>query len=339
MKVFNKKFNIIVFSAFLIAVVFLPRLVSASSLAYDLRGSFLIQADSHGETWYLDTENTLRHYLSNDYSAVSNLGDLSIGMSNINLAKIPVAVDSRFVRFDSDGDGLDDRVENAISSNPNLSDSDGDGYDDALELSQHFKPLGSGRAPIDISFSNRFLGKILMQVEHNGELWYVNPQDGLRYYIGDREDLNRIIRYLARGISSVDIANIADSESIKEGAQKNITVELGQAQRLHYYLGDTELGSFPVSAGKASTPTPKGNYTIINKHPKAWSSYGLWMPYWMGLGTGKFGFHELPIWPSGYREGENHLGIAVSHGCIRLGIGPAEYLYNWADIGTPVVIK
>ena len=62
------------------------------------------------------------------------------------------------------------------------------------------------------------------------------------------------------------------------------------------------------------------------------------MPYWLGMGTGRFGFHELPIWPSGYREGENHLGIAVSHGCIRLGIGPAEFLYNWVEVGTPVVI-
>jgi lipoprotein-anchoring transpeptidase ErfK/SrfK len=28
----------------------------------------------------------------------------------------------------------------------------------------------------------------------------------------------------------------------------------------------------------------------------------------------------------------------VSHGCIRLGIGPAETLYNWTEVGTPVYI-
>jgi lipoprotein-anchoring transpeptidase ErfK/SrfK len=56
------------------------------------------------------------------------------------------------------------------------------------------------------------------------------------------------------------------------------------------------------------------------------------------LGTGSFGLHELPIWPNGYREGQDHLGIPVSHGCIRLGVGPAQFLYNWAEVGTPVII-
>jgi len=48
--------------------------------------------------------------------------------------------------------------------------------------------------------------------------------------------------------------------------------------------------------------------------------------------------HELPYWPNGYREGENHLGVKVSHGCVRLGIGPAKYVFDWAEIGTPVYV-
>jgi lipoprotein-anchoring transpeptidase ErfK/SrfK len=32
------------------------------------------------------------------------------------------------------------------------------------------------------------------------------------------------------------------------------------------------------------------------------------------------------------------LGIPVSHGCVRVGIGPAENVYNFATIGTKVVI-
>ena len=50
------------------------------------------------------------------------------------------------------------------------------------------------------------------------------------------------------------------------------------------------------------------------------------------------GIHELPEWPSGYKEGEAHLGIPVSHGCVRLGVGPAETMYHWAPIGTIVFI-
>jgi len=101
------------------------------------------------------------------------------------------------------------------------------------------------------------------------------------------------------------------------------------------------MGKYIISSGVDNT-TPSGKYEIINKDLKAWSSYGLWMPYWNGLeGNGQYGrigIHELPIWPSGYREGEDHLGVPVSHGCIRLGIDGAEFIYNWAPIGTKVII-
>ena len=100
------------------------------------------------------------------------------------------------------------------------------------------------------------------------------------------------------------------------------------------------VDAYMVSSGKRGMDTPKGNYTIHNKAPRPWSkAYGLYMPYWMALvASGKYGIHELPEWPGGYKEGANHLGTPVSHGCVRLGVGPAERVYNWADIGTPVTV-
>ena len=98
------------------------------------------------------------------------------------------------------------------------------------------------------------------------------------------------------------------------------------------------MGTNSVSSGKNNS-TPKGHFQIYNKSIKAWSSYGLWMPHWMAItGTGKYGIHELPFWPSGYVEGEDHLGTPVSHGCIRLGKEAAKFLYNWTPIGTEVFI-
>jgi len=99
-------------------------------------------------------------------------------------------------------------------------------------------------------------------------------------------------------------------------------------------------GTFLISSGKIGMDTPKGTHQIYNKHPRPWSKkYGLYMPYWMAITSdGKYGLHELPEWPSGYKEGQNHLGIKVSHGCVRLGVGPAGTVYNWAEIGTPVII-
>ena len=112
-----------------------------------------------------------------------------------------------------------------------------------------------------------------------------------------------------------------------------------KTQKLFYLVDNIELKSFTVSSGKASLPTPRGNFKIVNKSKKAWSKkYGLWMPYWLGLNSNGVGIHELPVWPNGYREGSNHLGTPVSHGCVRLGIGPAEYLFSRVATGTTVQI-
>lgn len=118
---------------------------------------------------------------------------------------------------------------------------------------------------------------------------------------------------------------------------QKIEVDL-KKQRLSYFVGGVKWREFTVSTGKSSTPTPKGDFKIQNKIKKAWSkTYGLWMPYWLGLGGG-IGIHELPIWPGGYREGENHLGTPVSHGCIRLGLKDAVYIYDRAIPGLSVKV-
>lgn len=109
-------------------------------------------------------------------------------------------------------------------------------------------------------------------------------------------------------------------------------------QTMTLFEDGRRINSFLVSTGKYGMPTPLGTFFIKKKELNHWSStYGLWMPFSMNF-YGAFYIHELPYWPSGYREGENHLGVRVSHGCVRLGIGPAEYVFNWAEIGIPVYV-
>lgn len=128
------------------------------------------------------------------------------------------------------------------------------------------------------------------------------------------------------------------ASSTKRLPQK-IVINL-KTQKLDYFVGGQLWREYTISTGKAAMPTPQGTFKIINKSLKAWSkNYGLWMPFWLGLDHGEFGIHELPVWPSGYREGAAHLGHPVSHGCIRLGIGPAQYLYERVATGTEVVIR
>jgi hypothetical protein len=121
---------------------------------------------------------------------------------------------------------------------------------------------------------------------------------------------------------------------------KYIDINL-ESQIMTLFEDGVVLDAYPVSSGKRGMDTPKGEFAIRNKAARPWSkAYGLFMPNWMALvPDGKFGIHELPEWPGGYKEGANHLGIPVSHGCVRLGVGPAARVFGWAEIGTPVVIR
>jgi len=222
---------------------------------------------------------------------------------------------------DADRDGVPDYDEiNTYFTDPSKADTDGDGYNDWIELNKGFSPLVSGQKKLE-------------------EADYDN--DGL----SDRDEL-RFKTNLTKADTDGD--GYSDGDEVNEGYDplnplpvlltKRLEVNT-KTQKLSYFLGNVKLGEFVVSTGKPSMPTPKGNFRVDYKAERAWSGkYGLWMPYWMSLKNGYFGLHELPEWPNGYKEGENHLGIAVSHGCIRLGVGNAKTLYNWTPMGTSVLI-
>ncbi len=119
---------------------------------------------------------------------------------------------------------------------------------------------------------------------------------------------------------------------------KYIDIDLTH-QVMSIFENGLRKSSYKVSSGKRGMNTPTGTFHILSKGRRPWSAhYGLYMPWYMGFTSKGHGIHELPEWPSGYKEGANHLGIPVSHGCVRLGIGPAKVVYDFASKGTPVVV-
>lgn len=125
----------------------------------------------------------------------------------------------------------------------------------------------------------------------------------------------------------------------KKTEGKYIDINLA-SQVMTLFEDGRAVDAYIVSSGLRGMDTPTGEFAIRNKAPRPWSKqYGLYMPYWQAITPdGKYGIHELPEWPGGYKEGANHLGTPVSHGCVRLGVGSAARVYAWSDIGTPVVI-
>jgi lipoprotein-anchoring transpeptidase ErfK/SrfK len=133
---------------------------------------------------------------------------------------------------------------------------------------------------------------------------------------------------------------VAPSEPIEAKITEGKYIDINLAkQNLSMFEDGEILGTYKVSSGKKGMATPTGTFHVMSKAPRAYSKkYNLYMPYWMQFTGAGHGIHELPEWKSGYKEGANHLGIPVSHGCVRLGVGPAARVYGWAEKGTPIVI-
>lgn len=139
---------------------------------------------------------------------------------------------------------------------------------------------------------------------------------------------------------SSNIIRVAVSQGVELGrySGKYIDVNL-TTQMLCRVDSQTLIDCYQASTGKPSTPTPTGSYTIGHKNTMGWApNPGVWMPWFMEFKAGGYGFHELVVWPDGTHEVIDHLGQAVSHGCVRTAPGVAEMLFNWADVGTSVYI-
>jgi lipoprotein-anchoring transpeptidase ErfK/SrfK len=124
-----------------------------------------------------------------------------------------------------------------------------------------------------------------------------------------------------------------------------LVVETG-ANKLLYYWGESLENTFTVATGQSAYPTPLGQWEIVDMRRDPW-----WIPppnstwaqgakpippgpgnplgtRWMGLSAPYVGIHGTPDAAS--------LGYSESHGCIRMAIPDAEWLFDHVDVGTPV---
>ncbi|HEX7255566.1 MAG TPA: L,D-transpeptidase family protein [Gaiellaceae bacterium] len=121
-----------------------------------------------------------------------------------------------------------------------------------------------------------------------------------------------------------------------------------ESKRLALFDGTTLVRRFGIATGSAEYPTPLGNYSIATKQMDPW-----WIPppdsdwakdakpippgpgnplgtRWMGLTAPLVGIHGTPDAAS--------IGYSASHGCIRMRVPEAEWLFGRVSVGTPVLI-
>ena len=120
------------------------------------------------------------------------------------------------------------------------------------------------------------------------------------------------------------------------------------SNRLVLFNGEKPWRSFRVATGQAQYPTPTGSFSIVVMQKNPW-----WRPppdsdwaqgakpippgpgnplgtRWMGLSAPLVGIHGTPDAAS--------IGYSASHGCIRMLIPDATWLFDRVRIGTPVLI-
>jgi lipoprotein-anchoring transpeptidase ErfK/SrfK len=119
------------------------------------------------------------------------------------------------------------------------------------------------------------------------------------------------------------------------------------SNELTLYNGMKVVRKFGVATGQAVYPTPLGKFQIVVKWKNPW-----WYPpaspwakgekpvppgpgnplgtRWMGLSAPGVGIHGTPQ--------DGSIGYSLSHGCIRMHIPQAEWLFEHVDVGTPVYI-
>jgi lipoprotein-anchoring transpeptidase ErfK/SrfK len=124
-------------------------------------------------------------------------------------------------------------------------------------------------------------------------------------------------------------------------------VILRGSNKLFFFDRATYVRSFGVATGQSAFPTPLGNYEIVNMQrnpwwyppPSDWAAESDPVPpgpgnplgtRWMGISAPYVGIHGTPDAAS--------IGYSASHGCIRMRIPDAEWLFRRVEIGTPVFI-
>jgi lipoprotein-anchoring transpeptidase ErfK/SrfK len=134
---------------------------------------------------------------------------------------------------------------------------------------------------------------------------------------------------------------------LKVKVRRTAIVILRDTKKLRYYLDQKLFRTFSVATGQSTYPTPTGAFEIATLQRNPW-----WYPppspwaadedpvppgpgnplgtRWMGLSEPYVGIHGTPDAAS--------IGYSASHGCIRMLIPDAEWLFQRVKVGTPVFI-
>lgn len=193
-------------------------------------------------------------------------------------------------------------------------------------------------APSVSQARNGVIFKVSDKIEKDGSTWYkIAYDEWLRYperVKGDQYISGDYVRYIT------DLGN-KELTATSSPTTKHIVVDRGE-QMLYAYNGDTLFMKEKVSTGIELTPTPRGTFTVFKKTPSRYMQGPI-----PGISEHPYDLPGVP-WNLYFTEQgavihgaywHNNFGRPQSNGCVNVPIASAERLYEWADVGTKVVVK
>lgn len=222
------------------------------TVAERMSGYIVLQVEKNGEAWYVYPKTQTRFYLGGGEAAVDLMRKLGLGISNADLAKIPI---------------------------------------------------GGSAETGDTKLRNKLKGYILLQVEKDGEAWYVYPRDQKRYFLGRAEVAYPLMRQLGLGITNANLAQIPVDSGVK------VTTRSVASKRGTYtvnYLGlDRAKGGFKIMTDTGQNANCQTNcfvYSLGTYVARRGGISGIHGSYFCpsdyGSCAGQTGFYFFPVYNS-----------------------------------------
>lgn len=190
--------------------------------------------------------------------------------------------------------------------------------------------------PVISSVRNNMVLKVGGTVEVEGQTWYkIVFDEWLRYPERIENDWYIAAEFL-------DVLTVPEEDGRSIMTKKQIIVDRS-LQTLSASEGDTLFMETSISTGLELTPTPRGTFTIFKKTPSRYMQGPL-----PGLADQQE--YDLPgvPWNMYFTEGgavihgaywHNSFGSQYSHGCVNMEPSEAKRLYEWAALGTRVIVR
>ena len=129
-------------------------------------------------------------------------------------------------------------------------------------------------------------------------------------------------------ITKARLAKASRPKPWGSGSSRRIEVDRARGVAL-LIRNNRVVRAIHVSTGAGANATPTGAYRVFRKELRSWSTpFQVWLPYASYFNNG-IAFHEYPDVPA----------YPASHGCVRVGAPEAPVVYEFATIGTPVLVR